>query len=77
MAAWGVEARVPFLDLEFLGLAMSIDAEHKRVRAGDPVAQAQVWQRHYFAGKTLKGEAVGGHIHKRRLSAPRPAGADD
>lgn len=32
MAAWGVEARVPFLDLEFLGLAMSIDAEHKRVR---------------------------------------------
>ena len=34
MAAWGVEARVPFLDLEFLGLAMSIDAEHKRVRGG-------------------------------------------
>jgi len=25
MAAWGVEARVPFLDLEFLELAMSID----------------------------------------------------
>lgn len=25
MAAWGVEARVPFLDLEFLDLAMSID----------------------------------------------------
>lgn len=34
MAAWGVEARVPFLDLEFLGLAMSIDAETKRVRPG-------------------------------------------
>ena len=34
MAAWGVEARVPFLDLEFLNLAMSIDAEHKRVRPG-------------------------------------------
>ncbi|MFT4541922.1 MAG: asparagine synthase (glutamine-hydrolyzing) [Planctomycetota bacterium] len=29
MAAWGVEARVPFLDLEFLDLAMSMDAEHK------------------------------------------------
>ena len=34
MAAWGVEARVPFLDLEFLELAMSIDAERKRVRQG-------------------------------------------
>ena len=29
MAAWGVEARVPFLDLEFLDLAMSIDAKSK------------------------------------------------
>lgn len=34
MAAWGVEARVPFLDLEFLDVAMSMDAEFKRVRAG-------------------------------------------
>jgi asparagine synthase (glutamine-hydrolysing) len=34
MAAWGVEARVPFLDLEFLDVAMSMDAEHKRVRPG-------------------------------------------
>src|SRR3546814_8477609 len=34
MAAWGVEARVPFLDLEFLDLAMTIDAEHKRVKPG-------------------------------------------
>lgn len=34
MAAWGVEARVPFLDLEFLDLAMSMDAEHKRPRPG-------------------------------------------
>jgi len=34
MAAWGVEARVPFLDLEFLDLAMSMDAEAKRARPG-------------------------------------------
>jgi asparagine synthase (glutamine-hydrolysing) len=34
MAAWGVEARVPFLDLEFLDVAMSMDAEYKRVRTG-------------------------------------------
>lgn len=34
MAAWGVEARVPFLDLEFIDVAMAMDAEHKRVRPG-------------------------------------------
>lgn len=31
MAAFGIEARVPFLDLEFLDVAMSIDTEQKRV----------------------------------------------
>lgn len=34
MAAWGVEARVPFLDLEFLDTAMSMDPEAKMVRPG-------------------------------------------
>lgn len=34
MAAWGVEARVPFLDIAFLDQAMAIDAEHKRVKPG-------------------------------------------
>lgn len=34
MAAWGVEARVPFLDLEFLDLAMSVSTEQKMVRNG-------------------------------------------
>jgi asparagine synthase (glutamine-hydrolysing) len=29
MMAWGVEPRVPFLDLEFLDIAMSMDARHK------------------------------------------------
>ena len=32
MAAFGIEARVPFLDLAFLDTAMAIDSEHKRVR---------------------------------------------
>jgi asparagine synthase (glutamine-hydrolysing) len=32
MMAWGVEARVPFLDLEFLDVAMAMDAEAKCVR---------------------------------------------
>ena len=29
MMAWGVEARVPFLDLEFIDVAMGLDAKHK------------------------------------------------
>ena len=34
MAAWGVEARVPFLDLEFLDLAMKVATRDKMVRDG-------------------------------------------
>ncbi|WP_290889710.1 asparagine synthase B [Arenimonas sp.] len=34
MMAWGVEARVPFLDLAFLDLAMSMDATAKMAGAG-------------------------------------------
>jgi asparagine synthase (glutamine-hydrolysing) len=34
MMAWGVEARVPFLDLEFLDLAMSMDAANKMAGPG-------------------------------------------
>ncbi len=32
MTAWGVEARVPFLDPEFLEVAMNIDPKHKMIR---------------------------------------------
>ena len=34
MAAWGIEARVPFLDTRFLDVAMRIPARHKMVAAG-------------------------------------------
>lgn len=34
MMAWGVEPRVPFLDVAFLDAAMGMDAAHKMVRAG-------------------------------------------
>jgi asparagine synthase (glutamine-hydrolysing) len=34
MAAWGIEARVPFLDTEFLDVAMSLDPEAKRSGEG-------------------------------------------
>lgn len=34
MMAWGVEARVPFLDLEFIDVAMGMDAQHKMAGKG-------------------------------------------
>ena len=34
MMAWGVEARVPFLDLEFIDVAMGLDAAHKMAGQG-------------------------------------------
>lgn len=34
MMAWGVEPRVPFLDVEFLDVAMKMDAQQKMVRPG-------------------------------------------
>src|SRR5690606_12378849 len=37
MMAWGVEARVPFLDLEFLEVAMRMDASAKMVRSRPPL----------------------------------------
>eukprot|EP01116_Phalansterium_solitarium_P008671 TRINITY_DN22622_c0_g1_i1.p1 TRINITY_DN22622_c0_g1~~TRINITY_DN22622_c0_g1_i1.p1 ORF type:complete len:564 (+),score=123.15 TRINITY_DN22622_c0_g1_i1:143-1834(+) len=33
-AAWGVEVRVPFLDRDFLDVAMAIDPDHKMIRPG-------------------------------------------
>ena len=34
MAAWGIEARVPFLDTQFLDVAMGIHAHHKMAGGG-------------------------------------------
>ncbi|XP_027155698.1 asparagine synthetase [glutamine-hydrolyzing]-like [Coffea eugenioides] len=34
-SAWGVEARVPFLDKEFINVAMSIDPESKMIKLGE------------------------------------------
>jgi asparagine synthase (glutamine-hydrolysing) len=36
MCAWGVEARVPFLDPEFLEIAMGIDPKYKMIRKAGP-----------------------------------------
>ena len=54
MAAWGVEARVPFLDLEFLDVAMGFDPVHKMV--GDGRMEKHVL-RQAFAG-TLPDEVL-------------------
>ena len=35
--AWGLEARVPFLDKAFLDAAMNIDAKHKMFSKGTAV----------------------------------------
>jgi asparagine synthase (glutamine-hydrolysing) len=37
MSAWGVEPRVPFLDADFLELAMSLDPTHKLINSGPGV----------------------------------------
>ena len=37
MSAWGVEPRVPFLDADFLDVAMSLDPEEKMIRMGHDV----------------------------------------
>ncbi|MEO6138300.1 MAG: asparagine synthase B [Luteimonas sp.] len=39
MMAWGVEARVPFLDVEFLDVAMAMDAQFK-MASGDRIEKA-------------------------------------
>jgi asparagine synthase (glutamine-hydrolysing) len=35
--AWGLEARVPFLDKEFINVAMNIDPENKMVRVNNEI----------------------------------------
>ncbi|CAB9502917.1 Asparagine synthetase [glutamine-hydrolyzing] [Seminavis robusta] len=40
MSAWGVEPRVPFLDADFLDVAMNLDPEEKMIHTGPGVAPA-------------------------------------
>ena len=51
MMAWGVEPRVPFLDREFLDVAMRLDATHKMVVPDDPARRMEkAVLREAFAG---------------------------
>jgi len=40
MSAWGVEPRVPFLDADFLDIAMKLDPEEKMIKCGPDIAKA-------------------------------------
>ena len=40
MSAWGVEPRVPFLDMDFLEVAMNLSPTEKMIRVGADVAKA-------------------------------------
>merc|ERR1712086_641826 len=39
MSAWGVEPRVPFLDADFLQVAMNLDPKEKMIRKGPDVSK--------------------------------------
>jgi len=39
MSAWGVEPRVPFLDADFLEVAMNLDPEEKMIRKGKDISK--------------------------------------
>jgi asparagine synthase (glutamine-hydrolysing) len=39
MSAWGVEPRVPFLDADFLEVAMNLDPNEKMIRLGEGVSK--------------------------------------
>jgi asparagine synthase (glutamine-hydrolysing) len=41
MSAWGVEPRVPFLDADFLEVAMNLDPHEKMIRLGPDVPKAE------------------------------------
>ena len=54
-AAWGVETRVPFLDREFLDVAMAFDPQAKMVRPG---RHGEALLREAFAGGYLPDEIL-------------------
>lgn len=57
LAAWGVEGRVPFLDREFVDVAMSFDPAHKLCRTVDGEPRIEKWAlRNAFSG--LLPEAI-------------------
>ena len=52
-SAWGLEARVPFLDKEFISIAMSIDPEWKMVKHFDIYDNFVVGELCYLSNPTI------------------------
>jgi asparagine synthase (glutamine-hydrolysing) len=54
MMAWGVEARVPFLDPEFMDVAMNIDPKYKMINKGVPAGAPGCMEK-YILRKAFEG----------------------
>jgi asparagine synthase (glutamine-hydrolysing) len=55
MCAWGVEARVPFLDPEFLDVAMNIDPKYKMISKAEGRPQQEQRMEKYILRKAFDG----------------------
>ena len=53
MSAWGVEPRVPFLDADFLDVAMNIDPEEKMIKKGPDVSEEDTRIEKYLVRKAF------------------------
>ena len=66
----------PKLKAEFEAWGYSRASFLEKLAAMDPDTVQEGWQKHYFKGQKVEGEkpADFGHINRRRLKPPRPAG---
>jgi asparagine synthase (glutamine-hydrolysing) len=53
MSAWGVEPRVPFLDADFLDVAMNLDPNEKMIRVGPGIPKDQERVEKYVVRKAF------------------------
>jgi hypothetical protein len=60
----------PVLAAEHATFRQSRETFEARLRARDPDALAQAWQRHYFTGTHPDGTPVSEHLNKLRLATP-------
>jgi hypothetical protein len=61
----------PVLSAEHETFRLARDSLMKRIRAKEPEALKQAWQRHYFVGRHPDGTRVTDHTTKLRLSDPQ------
>jgi hypothetical protein len=69
----------PELEHDYRNWSTSRGSFLEKLREKDPNAVQQGWQRDYFKGQAPEGvkATAEGHIHRRRLKAPRPAQAGE